>query len=339
MKKQLTTALFLVLTSAAYAKVVDIVSTNAAIAPVINASEVTTISFNGTAPATFSGALDADDSTFNRPSTCTVLSGVGTEVPFDTVNITNTSGNPGSITIKSQLVGGAACLDANDTFFALYSTFTAATPLVNCLAVNDDISGGTNRCSQLTFAINAGESRTVVVTGFNNAADPDGLFPYEINFAGTTGTPGGGGATITPTPAPSAAATPFVIPTRILPAASATASFSLSASAASSTTCATASAGYAVTPAALTPLPAATAVPFTVTQNSAVAGTYLGAVTCTNAAGATPTTFVYNFTHTVNAAPVVVVPLIPTPALNLWGALALLAGFGLFGAFAVRRFS
>jgi Abnormal spindle-like microcephaly-assoc'd, ASPM-SPD-2-Hydin/IPTL-CTERM motif len=114
-------------------------------------------------------------------------------VPFDTVNITNNSGNPGNITITSQLVGGGACLDANDTFFALYSTFNPASPLTNCLAVNDDISGATNRCSTLTFAMNAGEARTVVVTGFNNATAASGLFPYEVSFAGTTGTGGGAG--------------------------------------------------------------------------------------------------------------------------------------------------
>ncbi len=150
---------------------------------------------------------------------------------------------------------------------------------------------------------------------------------------------GAGGTTITPAPAPAAAATPAVILARTLPVASATSTFTLSASAASSTTCATTSAGYSVAPSVSTVLPAATAVTFTVTQNSAVAGTFLGAVTCTNAAGATPATFVYNFTHTVNRAVVVEVPLIPTPALNIWGAMALLAGLGLFGAFAARRFS
>jgi Abnormal spindle-like microcephaly-assoc'd, ASPM-SPD-2-Hydin len=176
---------------AAQAKVADIEVNGAAVPPVIRASEVTNISFTGTVPATFTGALDADDSVFNRPTTCAALSGVGTAVPFDTVNITNNSGNPGNIVIKSSLVGGAACLDANDTFFVLYSTFNPATPLSTCLAVNDDISGATNRCSTLTFALNAGESRTVVVTGFNNAADATGLFPYEVSFAGTTGTGGG----------------------------------------------------------------------------------------------------------------------------------------------------
>jgi Abnormal spindle-like microcephaly-assoc'd, ASPM-SPD-2-Hydin len=180
----------------AQAKQLDSELTGAATPPVIRASEVTNISFTGTVPATFTGALDADDSVFNRPTTCAALSGVGTAVPFDTVNITNNSGNPGNIVITSRLVGGAACTDTNDTFFALYSTFNPATPLSTCLAINDDISGATNRCSSLTFALNAGESRTVVVTGFNNAAVANGLFPYEVTFAGTTGTGGGGSAVL-----------------------------------------------------------------------------------------------------------------------------------------------
>lgn len=157
---------------------------------------------------------------------------------------------------------------------------------------------------------------------------------YE-NVAGTAVTVAGGGGTTIVAGTPAGAVT---IPPRTLPTASATATLSFTASAASSTTCAATGAGYSVAPSPLT-LPAATAASVTVTQNSSVAGTYLGTVTCTNAAGATPASFIYNFTHVVNAAPIVVVPVIPVPALNIWGALALLAGLGLFGAFAVRRFN
>ena len=331
MKKTLTIALMMGFAAAASAKVVDVASTSAAVAPIINASEVTNINFNGTAPATFAGATDADDSTFNRPTTCGALSGVGTAVAFDTVNITNTSGSSGNITVFSEESAGV-CANI-DSFFALYSTFNPATPLAGCLAVDDD--AGVGFCSRLVFPLAAGETRTVVVAAFDNASDPAGLFPYVINFTGTTGTPGGG-TTITPVPIPSSAATPFVIPARSLPTATATTSFTLSASAASSTTCATTSAGYAVAPAVSTTLPVATAVPFTVTQNSAVPGTFLGSVTCTNAAGATPATFVYNFTHTVNAAPIV---LVPTPSLNLLGLVLMSLGLGLGGIFAARRFS
>ena len=145
---------------------------------------------------------------------------------------------------------------------------------------------------------------------------------------------GGGGTTIVAGTAPGA----VTIPPRTLPTASATSTLSFTASAASSTTCVATGAGYSVSPSPLT-LPAATAASVTVTQNSTTAGTYAGTITCTNAAGATPASFVYNFTHVVNAAQVVAAPVIPVPTLNIWGSFALLAGLGLFGAFAVRRFS
>ena len=59
-----------------------------------------------------------------------------------------------------------------------------AAPLTGCLAFNDDINGASNRCSQLSFSIPVGETRVLVVAGFNNP--PTGLFSYQINFTGTT---------------------------------------------------------------------------------------------------------------------------------------------------------
>lgn len=154
---------------------------------VIDASENTVINYLGGEPPLFTGALDADDSTYNRVVSCGTLSGVGTAVPVDTITITNNSGGTANLVVFSSLIGGAPCLDANDTFFTLYNgTFTPGTPLVGCLAVNDDISGATNRCSTLSFSIPVGETRVVAVAGFNNAATANGLFPYQINFTGTT---------------------------------------------------------------------------------------------------------------------------------------------------------
>ncbi len=153
--------------------------------PVVRASENTIIDYAGGTPDTFTGALDADDSTYNRATTCTALSGVGTAAAYDTITITNTNPGVADFVVTSSLPGGGTCGDANDTFFTLYSSFNPATPLANCLAVNDDISGSANRCSRLTFAVPPGDTRIVVVAGFNNASAPAGLFDYEINFGGT----------------------------------------------------------------------------------------------------------------------------------------------------------
>ncbi len=166
----------------------DTVRSGAAATPTIRASENTVITYTGTVPAIFTGALDADDTTYNRPvGGCTTLSGVGTAVPVDTVTITNSSPGTANVVIFSSLVGGAVCGDANDTFFTLYNgAFNPASSLTNCVAVNDDIAAAANRCSTLSFSIPVGETRTVAVAGFNNATDPTGLFTYQINFTGTT---------------------------------------------------------------------------------------------------------------------------------------------------------
>lgn len=163
----------------------DAVRTGPPVPPTIRASEATVINYMGGEPALFTGALDADDSTHNRPTTCAALSAVGTATAFDTITITNNSPGIANFIVISSLVGGGACPNANDTFFALYNgSFNPAAPLTNCLAVNDDISGATNRCSQLAFMIPVGQTRVLVVSGFNNP--PAGLFSYQINFTGTT---------------------------------------------------------------------------------------------------------------------------------------------------------
>jgi hypothetical protein len=171
--------------TSALAQKADTVRVGPPLPPHIDASEDTPINYAGGVPATFTAALDADDSTYNRVTTCSTLSAVGTATAFDTITITNNSAGTANFVVTSSLVGGGACGNANDTFFTLYNgSFNPATPLTNCLAVNDDISGATNRCSTLSFAIPVGQTRIVVVSGFNNP--PTGLFSYQINFTGTT---------------------------------------------------------------------------------------------------------------------------------------------------------
>jgi hypothetical protein len=331
MKKSFLVIAGLAVCALAQAKETDISVLGPAAAPVIRASETTNINFNGTAPATFAGALDADDSTYNRVTgNCTTLSGLGTAVPFDLVNITNNSGSAGSITIATQLVGGAACTDANDTFMTLYSTFTPATPLANCLALNDDISGATNRCSRLTFPLNAGESRTVVVAGFNNASEPDGLFTYEVNFAGTTGTPGGSGTL-------SLSNTGNVAFGNVAVGATGSSTLTVSNSAAAGVLNVTA-------------LPTPTA-PFSRTGGTCTAAPFSlnPGANCTVIYGFTPTApgaanQVLAVTSnggngTVTLTGTGTAPLVATPTMNIIGLAAMGLLLGLFGFVAVRRFS
>lgn len=181
-----TTILSLALFAAADGKPLDAPKEGGATPPVARASEDTVINYLGGTPATFTAELDADDSTYNRATTCAALSGVGTASAFDTITITNNAPGPATFTVTSSLVGGGACGNANDTFFTLYNgTFNPAAALTGCLAVQDDISGATNRCSSLNFSIPVGETRVLVVAGFNNAAVANGLFSYQIDFAGT----------------------------------------------------------------------------------------------------------------------------------------------------------
>jgi hypothetical protein len=171
------------------AKPADTVRLGAPQPNIVRSSTNTVINYAGGVPALYTGSLDAGDSTYNRGVTCAALSGVGTAVAFDTLTITNTLASAASFVVFSTPVGGGACPDpaGPDTFFTVYdTTFNAASPLTNCLAVNDDISAAANRCSQLTFSIPAGATRVVVTSAFDNASLATGLFNYQVNFTGTT---------------------------------------------------------------------------------------------------------------------------------------------------------
>ena len=92
----------------------------------------------GGVPATFTAALDLDDSTFNRPVSCGSLSGVGTAVAYDTITITNASSGVANFIVFTSMVGGGACAGAPDTFLVVYdTTFNPASPLTGCLAPID----------------------------------------------------------------------------------------------------------------------------------------------------------------------------------------------------------
>ena len=173
--------------------------------------------------------------------------------------------------------------------------------------------------------------RYFVANGGSTGANSDYIGIDTFSFVeGTVGSPSAFVAT-TPSNTP---ATPIVL-TRTLPTTTSNSVLTFNVTGApGALTCTTSSPGYSVAPSPLN-LVVGTPGTVTVTHTGSTAGTFAGVVTCTGPAGSTGGPFTYNFSTVVNSA----VVLIPTQALNLWGALALLAGLGLFGAFAVRRFS
>ncbi len=156
-----------------------------AVPDVPNASESYNLSYpgGGAEPTPTAGALDGDDSTYNRltGAACGTVSGVGTAVFYDTITITNNSLGTASFTAETSDPGAPGVCPSIDTYMTAYSTFVPATPAANCLATDDD--SGAGFCSRLTFTLARGASATLVVTSFDNGA----TFPYQVNFTGTTG--------------------------------------------------------------------------------------------------------------------------------------------------------
>jgi hypothetical protein len=159
-----------------FAKPADTARATAA-APTPNASENYPVTYPGGAPpAPVSGALDTDDSTYNRvlSGACASLSAVGTAVYYDTITVTYTGSGTASLTMTTT--GG-------DTFLTAYSpSFNPAAPSANCVAANDDtagVPGNGSRVSGVTFA--PGQTIIFVVSSFDNAA----TFSWTADFTGT----------------------------------------------------------------------------------------------------------------------------------------------------------
>jgi hypothetical protein len=108
---------------------------------------------------TTTGTLSTSDPTFNRPlEDLTGLSAVGTAARYDVLNfVVGTSGNYTFLTTAMF-----------DSFSVLYSpTFSAAGPLTNARAANDDLLGVTT--SGFDFDLTAGTNYFFVTTSFSNA--------------------------------------------------------------------------------------------------------------------------------------------------------------------------
>ncbi|MBN8740341.1 MAG: hypothetical protein BGP24_01325 [Lysobacterales bacterium 69-70] len=146
-------------------------------APAPNASEDYPVSYpGGNPPAAVTGALDGDDSTYNRlTANCGGASAVGTAVFYDTITVTYTGTATGSITLTTT--GG-------DTFLTAYNgTFNPASPSTNCVGSNDDTAGVAGNGSQLAnVTFTPGQTVVFVVSSFDNAAQ----FSWTADFTGTT---------------------------------------------------------------------------------------------------------------------------------------------------------
>lgn len=254
-----------------------------------------------------------------------------------------------AVTVAGLPVGGAAivaatapgnitltqALPAATSTSTLAFNVTGAASSITCAATGAGYSVAP--ATAVPLAIGTPGSVTVTYTG--SAA---GAFTGTVTCTGAAGSTGGpfvynyttnvtaGASTITAATAPGS-----ISLNRTLPASTSTSLLGFSVTGgASSITCATTSAGYSVTPATAVPLVVGTPGSVTVTQTGSTAGAFAGTVTCTGGAGSTGGPFVYNFTTNVSAGIVTQVP-----ALNTWGAMFLLLGVGLLGAFSVRRFS
>lgn len=107
--------------------------------------------------ATFAGTT-VGGPTYNRGSGCGVLSTVGTATPYNTQSFTvPTSGLYSILGVQNGW----------DGYLHLYQgTFTPGTPLVNCIASNDDfpVIGQ----SQILVSLTAGTTYILVTSGFAN---------------------------------------------------------------------------------------------------------------------------------------------------------------------------
>lgn len=134
-------------------------------------SVAATVGYTGTIPAS---------PTFNRPSSCSGLSGVGTAVGYHQQGFSvDTSG---SYTMEVL----STTMPAGDTIMVLYTpSFDPANPLTNCTAYNDDSSG---LLSAITSNLTAGTQYVVVTTSFDNGEAGDAsnqiTGPGNISLAG-----------------------------------------------------------------------------------------------------------------------------------------------------------
>lgn len=162
-----------------------------AASPTLRGDSPILVDYNGGDPEQITGDLSQTDSTYNRLlGGCGAPSGVGTDVFFDEVILTNNAAGDLEVVVSTSGPDGTTCAGTGDTFLSAYApTFDPAQPTMNCVASDDD--GGDGLCSLVTVTVPQGEAMSFVVTSFGNGA----TFDWWLNFqcVGDCPEPGGGG--------------------------------------------------------------------------------------------------------------------------------------------------
>lgn len=125
------------------------------------------------------GGTTAGDPTFNRPTSLSSLSGVGTAVPYELVPFFVTASGTYSMELHSLTTG-------YDPYALAYSSFSSGTPLAGLLNGDDDFSGslpmlGTTVSDALTASLIASGQAS------NYAAGGLSLTAYTQYYAVVTG--------------------------------------------------------------------------------------------------------------------------------------------------------
>ncbi|MDQ2780136.1 MAG: hypothetical protein M3Y32_11345 [Pseudomonadota bacterium] len=114
------------------------------------------------------GSITFNDAVFNRPTTLTTLSAVGTAVHYDQLVIVGATPGPFDFRMQATPAGSF------DTFLLLYSgLFNPASPLTGLVALNDDFGGSIAAGSGFSYPLAAGSLYTVISTTFSNTGAGD----------------------------------------------------------------------------------------------------------------------------------------------------------------------